>query len=164
MKKQRTCATCKTPTMMLETREMEIYNSVYKYRCENCGEVVRLLPVASIGIRITVGGLALTFWWLMLSHGSGSPGTLAKVTMGIALVAYVWFWLPEIVKYRLCPADSNSEEMRLEANAPDSGWGRIIRKLEVFGLLGGLLAPILLIAGILGLAALVGYINFTFFE
>lgn len=148
--------------MTLDAQKMEIYNSVYEYSCENCGEAVRLLPAASIGIRITVGGLALAFWWIIINHGSGAPGTLAIATMGIAFIAYMWLWLPEIIKYQLYRADSNAEEVRLEA--PDRGWGWVIRNLEVFGLLGGLLTPVIVIAGILSLAALVGYINFTFFE
>lgn len=163
MKKHRNCATCKTPSMTFEARKMEIFNFVYTYRCETCGEAARLLPAASIGVRVTVGGLALAFWWIVLNHGSGSPGTLAKAAMGIALIAYVWLWLPEILKHWLYHAVSNSEEIRLETDAPESGLGQIIQKLEAFGMLGGLVAPIVLIAGILGLASLVGYINFTYF-
>ncbi|MDG1286298.1 MAG: hypothetical protein P8P30_01900 [Rickettsiales bacterium] len=41
---------------------------------------------------------------------------------------------------------------------------RLIIGLEKLGFIVGFLAPILLIAAVLGVAALIGYINFTYFS
>ncbi|MEP2717027.1 hypothetical protein [Pseudophaeobacter sp.] len=164
MKSHHICATCKTPTMAFRERKMGVYSSIYCYSCNSCDSAVQLKPKASIGVDITVGGLALGFWWIILNHGSGSPSTIELAIMGIALLAYAWLWVPEAAKHWLYPAEENSDDVTDVSLPQEKGFNRAVGRFEVVGLLGGLLAPIVLIVAVLGVATIIGYINYSFFE
>mgnify|MGYP007022652652 CR=1 FL=1 len=165
MTKIRTCAPCKKPEMSPVSHVIKPFHSVYEYKCPNCGETTEIVPTASIGVGVTVGGLALTFWGFILFWGPGYPSVLALTLFAGAILALLAIWVPEILKHRLYPAVPNSSA---PLNIPSQGNKGLIAKLivliEKMGFLVGLLTPIAFIMMFLGIAALIGYINFTFFE
>lgn len=153
------------PEMSLISRGMKAYNSVYRYSCQNCGETLELVPPASIGVGISVGSLALIFWGFILFRGSGATGLLPIVLFALAACALAAVWLPQVFKYWLFPTAPNRPvEVDIRTDKTTSFYARLILRLENMGFLFGLVAPIAFIAGVLGVAALIGYVNFTFFE
>lgn len=165
MAKFRTCAYCKKPEMAPVARIMKTYHTEYGYKCQSCGKTLELMPPASIGVGVTVSGLALVFWGFILFRGPGYPSLLAISLFATAALALAWVWVPQALKYRLFPSVPNlsaEDDIRVVNITPFAS--RLILPLEKMGFLVGLVAPIVIIAGILGVAALIGYVNFTFFE
>lgn len=165
MSKTRTCAYCKNPEMVPVARIMKTYHTEYSYKCQNCGKTLELVPPASIGVGMTVSGLVLAFWGFILFRGPGDPSLLAMFLFAVAALALAWIWVPQALKYRLFPSVPNpSAQDDIHVESTTAFASRLIIPLEKMGFLAGLVAPIVLIAGILGIAALIGYVNFTFFE
>jgi hypothetical protein len=165
MAKIRTCASCRQPTMTPVSREMQIYHSVYHYECNSCGHKLDMVPVASIGTGVAIGGIALAFWGVVLFHGSGAPSWIALGIYGTAILALATIWVPQMLKYRQCPAVPDRHEIGdLKSNGPTHLVARLIMVIERMGALAGFAAPIILIVMILGVATLIGYINFTYFQ
>lgn len=165
MTKTRICAQCNKPEMVPVSRVMKTYNSVYSYRCRNCDETLEMVPPASIGVGLMVGALALAFWGFVLHWGAGSPSTLALVIWAGAGLAVAAIWVPEILKYWLYPEGPEQPDSEEIALADDTAFSqRVVSPLERLGFVAGLFAPVVIIAGILGIATLIGYVNYTFFE
>jgi hypothetical protein len=165
MVKIRTCASCEQPTMTPVSREMQIYHSVYHYECNSCGQKLDMVPVASIGTGVATGGIALAFWGAILFHGAGTPSLMALGVYGTAILALAAIWVPQILKYRQCPAVHGQHEIgNIKSSAPTHLAARLIMVIERMGALAGFAAPIVIIVVILGAAALIGYINFTYFQ
>jgi hypothetical protein len=165
MMRTRISVSCKEPTMDPLSREMKLYNSVYHYECRSCGASLDLVPPASIGFGMTVGVIVLAFWAFILFHGSSSPGVWALIVYFIACCGLAAVWLPEALKYRLYPVVLSGLSVDdFHAHGSNNYAAKMITLIEKLGFLAGLMAPIAIILGVLGLAALIGYVNFTFFE
>ncbi|TLP67088.1 hypothetical protein FEE96_07000 [Parasedimentitalea maritima] len=161
----RKCANCEAPEMMPVSREMQIYHSVYRYKCQSCGEDLEMVPLAGVGIEMTVGALALGFWGMILFHGAGSPGWLALGLLSGASLLYAFLAFSKLVTYWRYPVVASATVAAELTHLPTKHIGdRLMAGLEKLGFLAGLLAPLLFIGVILGIAFLIGYVNFTYFE
>lgn len=165
MMKARICASCKEPTVIPVSREMKIFNSVYHCKCQNCGSSVDLVPPASIGLGVMVGLSVLVFWAFVLFHGSGSPGFWALTIYLVACCALAAVWVPEGLKYWLFPAAPDELAVTdIQASGSNYFVARMVALIEKMGFLSGLIVPVAFILGVLGVASLIGYVNFIFFE
>ncbi|WP_143521460.1 hypothetical protein [Pseudovibrio sp. Tun.PSC04-5.I4] len=144
-------------------RHMQIYNSAYTYQCEICSNQVEVIPLASIGQLITVGLLVLTFWAVILFREGAQPGLVGPIifaTAGLALLFTIAshlspHWRNKIVNDAETPNFADIKQDQIAIKSP-------IIWLENLGLLAGLIAPIVVIFLVLGLATLVGYVTYTF--
>lgn len=160
----RTCGKCGEPSLNPVSRKMELYNSVIRYKCGNCGAEVDIKPLASIGSFITVGFLALAFWGFILFTGSGRPGYITLSIFGLAILGFLYVTIAPLLVHLANPVGKAAEDQP-ELAVPDNG--HVARKailwVETLGLLGGIIAPLIFIGIVLGAATLIGYINFTYF-
>ncbi len=110
-------------------------------------------------------GLPLRSGGFILFRGAGNPSGAALIVYGAAFLALAIVWLPPILIHIQCPPVSG-EPIVDEKGAHNSThlFACLITFVEKLGFLGGLLAPVVFIAIILGAATVVGYINFTFFH
>ncbi len=166
MPNTRLCPNCKTPTMMPISRRLQIYNSVICYKCSKCEKDVELIPLASIGVLLVVGLLALGFWGMILFSGPGQPGTISLIIFASASLSLFGTTAAQALKHRRYPVSRNnaSPPISLEISSGSHVAKRAILWVEKLGFVAGMLAPIIFIALILGIAAIIGYINFTYFE
>ena len=168
----RKCAQCGEPTLEPQKRKMEIYNSVYAYKCSNCQHEVELEPYGSMGFQITMGLLFAPIIWFMFmdDHGNWpSLDNLPSVVEAIILLAIVLFFpiltFFEMRKHARYPlVDASAARDHFEMAPTKAITKKPVMWIETFGILGGMLAPIFMIIVVLGIAALLGYINFTFFN
>lgn len=160
----RKCSDCGEATLLPISRDMEIYNSITRYKCETCDTDVEIKPLASIGILITVGLLVLAFWGYILFGKSAYIGNISLSIYGLAVVAFIFVTGVPLLAHFMNPIVKYSES---DAPLTSNNTKHIAKKqiiwLEKFGLLGGLLAPLFFIAIFLGGALLIGYINYTYF-
>ncbi|MCY0149299.1 hypothetical protein OEG84_23590 [Hoeflea sp. G2-23] len=146
------------------SRKMQIYNSIVHYKCGNCDAEVDITPAASIGVATTVGILALGFWGWVLFRGSGSPGFIALSLYGVVGLIYFWFTLTPLMKHFRNPLLKHGEPVQTPVDPANAHIARRpILWIESLGYFAGLIAPLIFIICVLGGAALIGYINFTYF-
>ena len=120
--------------------------------------------MASIGVVTAVGTLAVAFWGYILFSDVNPPGwiVLAAFALSVAALAYITI-TPVMAHLRNSAIKSSPEvELPIETRSKHVAQEPIIW-IERFGYLAGLMAPILLIAGVLLIATNIGYINFTYF-
>ncbi len=160
----RQCAKCGEPAMMPVERKMEIYNSVYRYKCENCQHEVELVPTGSIGVQISLGlALAFVIWGIFYFDRYNT----ALDWVWFAVVASV---LPAMALFQLWkhrrypPVEPGNAALSLEVSETSAITKKPVLWVESLGLLAGLLVPILFIAAFLGIAAAIGLVNFTYFR
>jgi DNA-directed RNA polymerase subunit RPC12/RpoP len=160
----RKCARCGKPALKPVSRELQIYNSVVHYKCSECEAEVDLTPIASIGVLTMVGTLAIAFWGFILFTGAVPPGWIALTLFGLAILALGFVTLAPALAHHQNPVVKSDVPAELPV---DNKGSHIARRpiiwIERFGFLAGLLAPLLLIFGVLAIATLIGYINYTFF-
>ena len=159
----RKCTQCGEPTLAPIARKMEPYNSVYHYKCSNCQHEVKLTPPASSGMQLSVGLMAAAAVWIIF-FGDNMPklSSLAiyLVAMGVVPVMALYkLW--KHFSYRV--VDSSAGPAKMEVDDTKKIPKSPIVWVEKRGLLGGFLMPVLLVMVVLGTAALLGYINYTFF-
>ncbi len=160
----RKCADCGEPSLTPVARELQIYNSVIHYKCDNCGNELELTPLASIGVLMTVGVLVLAFWAYILFSDIAPPGPIALSLFGLAILALGYVTVVPLLAHILNPAITSDAVADVDITGADKHAAkRVILWVEGLGLLAGLLAPVLLIAGVLAVSAAIGYINFTYF-
>lgn len=161
----RRCAQCEQSTLMPASRKMQVFNSVIRYKCDNCDAEIDITPLASIGVVTMVGILALGFWGLILFRGSGVPGMLALGLYGAAVVALVLVTGLPIIKHLQNPAIKSAVQSQMSVTSTDAHIfkGPIIW-IEKFGYVAGLFAPLVIVLCVLGGAALIGYVRFTYFQ
>lgn len=167
MPKIRKCSKCGEAKLRPVSRNLQIYNSVIQHVCEGCGGKVEITPPASIGLLITVGLLALGFWYAIMFWGNSHFDIYTVLMFGVAVVAFAFVTLPPIIKLIKNPEilETSAEDDELPINKGAQHFAkRPILWLERLGMIAGLLAPLIFVAIILGVAALIGYINFTYFE
>ncbi len=166
MPQMRKCAKCGEPTLEPVERKMEIYNSVYSYKCTNCQHEVELVPPGSLGVQTTIGLLfAVAIWFLFMDDHGSWPGPVQIVVLaGVVSVLPLMtiFQLRKHRQYPLVERDAKPKHLDVEETANITK--KPVMWIESLGFLGGVLAPILLIIVVLVVAALIGYINFTFFD
>lgn len=167
MEKIRKCSKCGEVKLLPVSRELQIYNSVILHKCDGCGEKVEITPPASIGILITCGVLALGFWYAILFWGNSYFDIYTVLMFGIAVAAFAFVTLPPIIKLIKNPeikdTGVDAKELPIDNGAQHFA-KRPILWLERLGMIAGLLSPLIFIAIILGVATLIGYINFTYFK
>ncbi|HAT87233.1 hypothetical protein [Cohaesibacter gelatinilyticus] len=164
MPQLRKCARCGAPSLTPVSRELQIYNSVIHYKCEECGTEIELTPPASIGTVTTAGLFALGFWGFLLFTDPFPPGWIALTLYGLAILALGFVTLRPALDHFRNPVIDASPTADLSVEGPDNHIARKpILLLEGFGFLAGLLAPVLLFAGVLAIASVIGFINFTYF-
>lgn len=164
MPEVRKCKACGAPSLTPVSRKLEIYNSVIRHECSACGAQVDITPPASIGVITTVSVLALAILGFLVFSGPVPPGWIglsffALAILGVAYVTIVPAWVHvqnPIVE------DETVAEPPLENSDHHAAKG-VILWVERLGVLGGMLAPLLLIVVVLGVATLIGYVNFTYF-
>jgi len=145
---------------------MEIYNSVGQYQCNNCGYIVEIAPVASAGVFATVGMLVLAFWgYFLFVHSRPTDSIITIFLYGAAVLAVL------VIVGATLRKNTRNPIVKATAEAPDvstvSGehvGKRAILWVEKLGFFAGLIAPLFIIAALLGVAALIGYINYTYFS
>lgn len=152
---------------MPESRELEIYNSVISYQCDTCAKEVKITPLGSIGTLLTVGLLAICIIAYMQLSGVGQPtiGDYAIVVFSIICLAAIT--VPPLLKHQrfpVIPSDIPVDELPIDDDSSKHVFAKIIVAIEGLGFLFGMLAPILFIAGFLGIAALIGYANHLWFQ
>jgi len=144
---------------------MQVYNSVIRYKCDNCSAEVDITPAASIGVLTMVGVLAFSFWgWITFGRG----GEVSITSLSLFAAAVIIFSL-----IAFAPLAKHFRNPLVKAgarNCPplDAGGDHIAKRpilwVERLGYFAGLLVPVVVILGVLGVAALIGYINFTYFS
>lgn len=161
----RKCMDCKEPTLIPVSRELQIYNSVIHYKCSNCGNKIEIKPLASIGILITVGALVLAFWGYISFRRSYSADIISITIFTIAVLALLFVTVIPLLAHIMNPVVKkvDGELSNLEVNSKHIAEKQIIW-LEGFGIIGGLLAPFIIALIILGIAFIIGYVNYTLFE
>lgn len=164
--KNRKC-TCSDKAQLKPTlRELEIYNSVVLYQCDTCAKEVKITPLGSIGTLLTVGLLAISIIAYLQLTGIGQPdiGDYAIVIFSIICLAAIT--VPPLLKHQRFPTLPSyiSPEPPIDDDTSKHIFAKIIFAIEGFGFLFGMLAPILFIAGVLGIAALIGYANYLWFQ
>lgn len=167
MPKIRKCKQCGEEKLFPVSRSLQIYNSVIQLECEGCGEKVSVTPVASIGILISVGLLALGFWYFILFGHNSYFDIYTVMAFGVAVAAFLFVTIPTILVHVMNPIakHQNFEEPDIEITHGEKHIAkRPIIWLERLGMIGGFLAPLIFIAVILGIATLIGYVNFTYFK
>ena len=164
MPRIRNCAHCGKPNLKPVSRKLLIFNSAVHYRCGACDTEIDLTPLASIGVKTTVGALAIVFWGVISFHGNSQPGPIALILLGSAVMALGFITIvPALAHYKNPPVKSGP---RLDIAVSQQGnhvVKRLIIWIEKFGFLAGLFAPLFVIIGILAAAALIGFVNFTYF-
>lgn len=166
MSNVRKCEKCGQSALTLMHRKMEVYNSVYHFKCENCDEEVEIVPIASTGIFASVSIMVLTFWgYILFFHGTGNPGTVTAVVYGIAALAAMGIVGSALKSHIQNPEIRNVSQLQDVPTENSQHIGkRPILWMEKLGFIAGLFAPVIFIGVILGGAALIGYINFTYFS
>jgi uncharacterized protein (DUF983 family) len=164
MPQLRKCAHCGAPSLTPVSRELQIYNSVVHYKCEKCGTELELTPSASIGTVTTAGLFALGLWGLLLFTDPFPPGWISLTLYGLAILAFGFVTLRPALDHLRNPIIETSHKADLNVEGQDHHIARKpILLIERFGFLGGLMAPILLFAGVMAIASIIGFINFTYF-
>lgn len=145
-------------------RKMEPYNSVYHYKCSNCQHEVELVPPASSGMQLSIGLMvAAAVWFIFFGDNMPKLSSLAiyLVVMGIVPgMALYNLWKQYsygIVDNNMSPAEMEVDDTKKIPKSP-------IVWVEKRGLLGGFLVPVVLVIVVLGAAAILGYINYTYFD
>ena len=165
--KIRKCTCSDEARLMPASRELEIYNSVISYQCDTCEKEVKITPLGSIGTLLTVGLLAIGIIAYLQLSGIGQPtiGDYAIVVFSMICLAAIT--VPPLLKHQcfpVIPSDIPVDGLPIDDDASKHMFAKIIFAIEGFGFLFGMLAPILLIAGVLGIAALIGYANYLWFQ
>lgn len=160
----RTCAKCQKPTLKPISRRFSGFGTAVQHRCTNCSAEIDITALASIGIVITVGLMALLFWGYILFHDSGGTGLFAQILYGFAVVGLISVTaLPAYMNFKNPPVMGCDLESVASESTGNDAMKRAVIWVENAGFLGGLLLPILVVGAILSLAALIGFINFTYF-
>lgn len=167
MNEIRKCAKCGEVALHATEKKMAIYNSEITYQCDHCAAEIKLVPSGSIGVQLTLAILAsvlIGYFWF--SGPNNTSGITSYLVFGLLVLIAVGLPLSELKKHYDNPKqndDSNLGSRTPELNLSTSPLKRIFAFVENLGFLTGLIAPIILIAAILGVATLIGYVNFTFF-
>lgn len=161
----RTCQNCGEPTLAPKVKTMSATNSTTRYECNNCAYKVDLIPPGSLGVQLAIYAIVSVFLWFIFFTGPGPNSLFSVVVFGVSMAI-----LPAISVSGLWKNHANPE-------VPDSPGTDVhdlkaethmlkgpIDWIERRNALVGLIAPIVLIAAVLGVAALIGFINFTYFE
>lgn len=159
----RKCSKCSEPTLMVVSRKMELYNSVYKFECSNCGEKVDIVPQGSIAMQFTVSALFAGFVWFVFMEG-GQNGWIDYIAYSMVVLALPIMSAMQLQTHYDNPVvDKQAKKVHLTMEKSASLTQKPVTFVENLGFLAGLLAPLLVIAVVLGIAAAIGYVNFTFF-
>lgn len=166
MTQLRKCSKCKQAELRPVSRKMQIYNTVVSYKCDHCDHKVELQPAASIGVNMTVGALALAFWASIIFSGNSGPGAIELSIFIIAILLWLFTIVGPILVHFQNPRVDDAKTPVSDISVDGSNAHMLKRPilwLEKLGFLGGLIAPLIFIGGFLGIAAFIGYINFTYF-
>ncbi len=168
----RKCANCGEPAMEPVEHKMELYNSICTYKCSNCGHEIELTPVASYGAMTTLGFFGALFVWFIFMDDHGDwpgPNNMPTIFQGLILLAIISFFpvqaLLEKRKHTRYPIiESKDQPPPLAIEKTGHVGQRLILFIEKTGFIGSMLAPIIIATLILGTAAIIGFINFTYFD
>ncbi len=166
MNEIRQCGNCGHPTLIPTQRKMQIYNSVFRYKCGNCDNEVELVPTASTGAFACAGALVLAFWgYILFFHGSSTTGAVAITLYGMAVLLLIVMVGCALIKHIRNPIVQTADGEREVPLINERHIGlRPILWLEKLGFFAGLMAPIVIGALVLGAATAIGYVNFTYFS
>lgn len=165
MVKTRICGSCKKPTLIPVSRKREPYNTVVGYLCQNCGRKIDIVPAFSVGSGLAIAWAVLGFWYFVFFHNSVYNSTLSISLYAGAVVTVVLVWGPECLRHWMNPVAKGGDavEVKLEKEGRGSVTSALIW-CERFGFLGGLIAPVVFASVFLGVAAILGLINYTYFQ
>lgn len=164
MAKLRKCEKCGAETLVPISKKMAPTHSTTSYECSSCGFKVEITPAASLGMHLTIYAIVAAFLWLIFFAESYSNSLLSIITFWAAMAI-----LPALAVLGLWQSHKNPEvpdSPQIDIQDPinqQHALKRPIDWLEGKNTLIGLLAPIILIVAVLGLAAIIGFINFTYF-
>lgn len=161
----RKCQFCGEPTLAPKAKTMSATNSTTRYECTNCAFKVDLIPSGSLGVQLTVFSVVAMFLWFIFFTGPGPNSLLSVVAFWAAMAILPAMSVSGLWKNYKNPEIQGSHRKEIDDPKADKHiLKRPIEWIERRHTLVGLMAPLVLIAGILGLAAIVGFINFTYFE
>ncbi|CUH89908.1 hypothetical protein PH5382_03863 [Phaeobacter sp. CECT 5382] len=165
MVKTRICGSCKKPTLIPVSRKREPYNTVVGYLCQNCGRKIDIVPAFSVGSGLAIAWAVLGFWYFVFFHNSVYNSTLSISLYAGAVVTVVLVWGPECLRHWMNPVAKGGDavEVKLEKEGRGSVTSALIW-CERFGFFGGLIAPVVFASVFLGAAAILGLINYTYFQ
>ncbi|MEW7008146.1 hypothetical protein [Lentilitoribacter sp. EG35] len=160
----RICMDCDQPTLIPVSRDIQIYSSSIRYKCETCEAKIEIQPLASIGVLITVGLLVLAFWWYILFARSSDTDIIGTSIYIAAVLALVCITGIPLLAHIMNPVAKNPDRELPDLTVNSEHIAKkLILYLEKFGLLGGLIAPLILLLLAMGIVFIIGYINYTFF-
>lgn len=160
----RKCHECGNPTLMPISRQMSVYSTSVRYKCDECDFEIDITPTGSIGVLSTVCILVLGFWWMILFRNTANNDLITIIVYGIAVLAFGFVTIVPALAHLLYPKVKSKPDVELQTNNADKHIAKgLIIWIEGLGFLAGLLAPLLLIAVVLFIAFLIGYVNFTYF-
>ncbi len=160
----RKCAACGNNSLV---SSMGIYKAVRPYQCTECGAELRLTPIAMLGMQLSIlvafslAGLS----WIIFFVGE------SKILVNILVVFFVWLFLSvtsiwviiyKIKKHYQNPIafdeqgnvlQSENKGIKPETNWQGDSW------IEGKSLIFGLMSPIIAIVIILGIIALLFYLD-----
>ena len=159
----RKCGKCSEPTLNPIERKLGIYNSTISYKCTNCGDEIELVPLGSLGVQMCIYLLlALIVWFIFIGNNASTNSVIIFVLLMSIMPVTVLFGISKHLKG---PKIANGENVNIDVGGAK---GNIFKKpinwVERKNFVVGLLSPLIFIGLILGIAAIIGYINFTFFQ
>ncbi len=160
----RKCHECGNSTLVPVSRQMSAFSTSVRYKCDECDFEIDITPTGSIGVLTTVCLLVLGFWGMILFRNSHNYDLITISVYAIAVLAFGFVTIVPALSHLFYPKVKSEPKVDLETANADKhiGKGAIIW-IEGMGFLAGLLAPLLLIAIVLFIAFLIGYVNYTYF-
>lgn len=169
--KTRKCRACGHKGMIPDNRVFTGMETTLTYICPACDATVEMKSLSQAGLILTVGSILLAIVTFISTEGP-LPWDMGDYLLYMGLVILV-FYMPANILYpywrhpvtgekNISTANASVEDEEFIKNFKDPMQRGIIR-FERFGFLGGILIPILFIAVILGMATVIGMINFYYF-
>jgi len=169
--KTRLCSECGDKVMMPEDRKFTGMETTITYRCSSCDAVAEIRSLSQAGFMAALGALVLTVVTLIAVQGPGywdmNDYLLYLLFVCAVFGVPVYFLLPHWLYPVTGEAETTATNVDFEDESFIEGYSdpiqRGIIKLERHGFWRGFFTPIIFIVLFLGTAAIIGYINFTYF-
>ena len=169
--KTRRCRTCGDEGMMPDSRVFTGMETTLTYICPACDAAVEMKSLSQAGLILTVGSIILAVVTFISVQGP-LPWDMTDYLLYLGLVILVFYMPANILYPYWChPVTGEKNISTARAGIADSEFiknnkdplQRGIIRFERFGFLGGILIPLLFIVVILGMATVIGMINFYYF-
>lgn len=160
MSQLRKCSKCGESTLVPLTHEMQPFNSSYGYKCENCEHEVDLVPMGSIGSQMGISLVLVVLIAIFVFVYNDYPEWDTYLYLFGAAAIFLSPSLFDLRKHWQNPQVGNGREVEEPELAPSTNINKSqVRYVESKGFWGGLMAPFLLFATVLGVAAIIGFLK-----